>query len=132
MVALPIAVAIGLLADPLVRIALGAQWLAAIPVLKVLAIYGAINVCVANTWPVFIALGRPWVNTALTALGASCWCRFCFGAYATRASLARLGLWWWLQPFFSQATWALPLVYWLCRRASCCRGCGALLSLLWL
>ena len=70
MVALPIAVAIGLLADPLVRIALGAQWLAAIPVLKVLAIYGAINVCVANTWPVFIALGRPWVNTALTALGA--------------------------------------------------------------
>ena len=58
------------LADPLVRIALGAQWLAAIPVLKVLAIYGAINVCVANTWPVFIALGRPWVNTALTALGA--------------------------------------------------------------
>ena len=69
MVAMPVAVAIGLLADPLVRIALGTQWLAAIPVLKVLALYGAINVCVANTWPVFIALGRPWVNTALTALG---------------------------------------------------------------
>ena len=50
--------------------ALGEQWLAAIPVLKVLRIYGAINVCAANTWPVFIALGRPWVNTALTALGA--------------------------------------------------------------
>ncbi len=25
--------------------------------------------CTANTWPVFIALGRPWINTALTALG---------------------------------------------------------------
>ena len=69
MTALPIAVAIGLLADPLVRIAFGEQWLAAIPVLEVLAVYGAINVCVANAWPVFIALGRPWITTALTALG---------------------------------------------------------------
>ncbi len=30
---------------------------------------GIVNVCTANTWPVFIALGRPWINTALTALG---------------------------------------------------------------
>jgi lipopolysaccharide exporter len=68
-VALPVAVSIGLLADPLVRIAFGKQWLPAIPVLEVLAVYGAINVCVANSWPVFIALGRPWINTALTGLG---------------------------------------------------------------
>jgi O-antigen/teichoic acid export membrane protein len=68
-VALPVAVNIGLLADPLVRIAFGEQWLAAIPALEVLAVYGAINVCVANSWPVFIALGRPWINTALTGLG---------------------------------------------------------------
>jgi lipopolysaccharide exporter len=69
MIAMPIAAGIGLLADPLVRVVLGDQWLAAIPVLKILAIYGVINVCVANTWPLFIALGRPWINTALTALG---------------------------------------------------------------
>jgi O-antigen/teichoic acid export membrane protein len=69
MIAMPIAVGIGVLADPLVRMILGHRWLAAIPVLEVLAIHGVISVCIANTWPVFIALGRPWINTALTALG---------------------------------------------------------------
>jgi lipopolysaccharide exporter len=69
MVAVPVAVGIGLMADPLVRLILGEKWLQAIPLLEVLCIAGAVNVCTANTWPVFIALGRPWINTALTALG---------------------------------------------------------------
>jgi O-antigen/teichoic acid export membrane protein len=69
MVAAPVAVGIGLTADPLVRLILGEKWLPAIPLLQVLCIAGAVNVCTANTWPVFIALGRPWINTALTALG---------------------------------------------------------------
>jgi PST family polysaccharide transporter len=68
-VAVPVAVALGLIADPLVRLVLGEQWLDAIPLLEILCIAGAINVCTANTWPVFIALGRPWINTALMALG---------------------------------------------------------------
>jgi lipopolysaccharide exporter len=71
MTAMPIAVGIGFLADPLVRVILGDQWLAAIPVLEILAIYGVINVCVANAWPVFIALGQPWINTALTGFGVA-------------------------------------------------------------
>jgi lipopolysaccharide exporter len=69
-VAAPIAVGLGLVAEPLVRLVLGEQWLGAIPLLEVLAIAGAINVCTANTWPVFIALGRPWINAALTGIGA--------------------------------------------------------------
>jgi lipopolysaccharide exporter len=69
MMAVPVAVGIGLTADPLVRLILGEKWLQAIPLLEVLCIAGAVNVCTANTWPVFIALGRPWINTALTALG---------------------------------------------------------------
>lgn len=69
MLALPVAVGLGLLAEPLVRLALGVRWLAAAPLLQILAIYGAINVCMANTWPVFIALGRPWINAALVLLG---------------------------------------------------------------
>ena len=69
MVAVPVAVGIGLTADSLVRLVLGEKWLEAIPLLEVLCIAGVVNVCTANTWPVFIALGRPWINTALTALG---------------------------------------------------------------
>jgi O-antigen/teichoic acid export membrane protein len=70
-VAVPVAVGLGLIADPLVRLVLGEQWLDAIPLLEVLCIAGAIDVCTANTWPVFIALGRPWINTALMALGVA-------------------------------------------------------------
>jgi lipopolysaccharide exporter len=69
MVAVPVAVGIGLTADSLVRLVLGEKWLEAIPLLEILCIAGVVNVCTANTWPVFIALGRPWINTALTALG---------------------------------------------------------------
>jgi lipopolysaccharide exporter len=69
-VAAPVAVGLGLIADPLVRLVLGEQWLDAIPLLEILCITGAINVCTANTWPVFIALGRPWINAALMGLGA--------------------------------------------------------------
>jgi lipopolysaccharide exporter len=69
MVAAPVAVGIGLTADSVVLLVLGEKWLEAIPLLEVLCIAGAINVCTANTWPVFIAVGRPWINTALTALG---------------------------------------------------------------
>jgi lipopolysaccharide exporter len=69
MLAVPVALGIALTADPLVRLVLGEKWLQAIPLLEVLCIAGVVNVCTANTWPVFIALGRPWINTALTALG---------------------------------------------------------------
>ncbi|MGH6902269.1 MAG: lipopolysaccharide biosynthesis protein [Geminicoccaceae bacterium] len=68
-VAIPVAVGLGLTADPLVRLLLGERWLDAIPLLEVLCIAGVINVCTANTWPVFLALGRPWITTALMALG---------------------------------------------------------------
>jgi lipopolysaccharide exporter len=70
MVALPVAAGLGLMAEPLVRLVLGERWLDAVPLLEVLCIAGAINVCTANTWPVFIALGRPWISPALVGLGA--------------------------------------------------------------
>jgi len=70
-VAMPVAVGLALTADSIVRLLLGEQWLGAIPLLEVLCIAGVINVCTANTWPVFLALGRPWINTALIALGVA-------------------------------------------------------------
>jgi PST family polysaccharide transporter len=70
-VAVPVAVGLGLIADPLVWLVLGEQWREATRLLEILCVAGAINVCTANTWPVFIALGRPWINAALMGLGVT-------------------------------------------------------------
>jgi lipopolysaccharide exporter len=86
-VAVPVAVGLGLIADPLVRLVLGEQWLDAIPLLEVLCIAGAVDVCTANTWPVFIALGRPWINAALTGLGAILLVPLLLGSVQTAGAL---------------------------------------------
>ena len=54
----PAAVGIGLTADPLVRVILGEQWLAAIPLVKILALYGLAAVGLANQGPLLLALGK--------------------------------------------------------------------------
>ncbi len=59
MVAGPVAIGVGLVADPMVRLLLGEKWLDAIPILQILALFGLIQVLSANIGPVFIALGRP-------------------------------------------------------------------------
>lgn len=69
MIAVPLALGLGLTAEPLVRLLLGEQWLGAIPLLLVLCVDGAITACYANTWSVFVALGRPWINMSLTGFG---------------------------------------------------------------
>jgi O-antigen/teichoic acid export membrane protein len=59
MIAAPVAIGMGLVADPLVRIFLGDKWLAAIPMLQALAIFGLLQVSSGNIGPAFLALGRP-------------------------------------------------------------------------
>ena len=58
-VVLPVTVATGLLADPLVAVLLGAEWEPAVPVIRVLAIWGAVRALGAVTSPALQALGRP-------------------------------------------------------------------------
>ena len=67
----PIAAGIGGLADPLVRVLLGERWLAAVPLMQILAIYGAFQVGPANTGPVYLALGKPQLITVSTALSVA-------------------------------------------------------------
>lgn len=69
-IALPVAVGIGLIADPLVRVALGDKWIGAIPIIQILAIYGVLNVCSANIWPVYLALGKPELYALVMGTGA--------------------------------------------------------------
>ena len=59
MAGVPVAVGIGLTADPLVRTMLGGKWTDSIPLVQILAIYGLFAVCSANIWPVYIALKKP-------------------------------------------------------------------------
>ena len=72
MAALPIAAGIGLTADLLVPIFLGAKWLAAIPIIQILVIRGVLEVCLANTQPLVNAMGHPHLNTHVQSIAMVC------------------------------------------------------------
>lgn len=55
----PLAVGIGAVASPLVRVALGDQWLDAIPLIQVLSLYGFLSLVTAGSSPIYLATGRP-------------------------------------------------------------------------
>ena len=61
----PVAVGIGLVAAPLVHVALGEQWLEAIPLIRVLTIYGFLSILETGTSPVYLATARPHFVTWL-------------------------------------------------------------------
>lgn len=68
--ALPAGLGIAVLADPIVRVVLGPNWLEAIPLVQLLAIYGSIMVLNTNTGFVYLALGKPGLMTAWSAANA--------------------------------------------------------------
>jgi len=65
LIALPAGLGVGATADILIPLLLGANWVSAIPVVKLLAVRGAVNVLNANNGTVFLAMNRPWLITAL-------------------------------------------------------------------
>jgi lipopolysaccharide exporter len=65
MMTLPAGIAIVLLADPIVRLLLGPNWLAAIPLIQILGIYGVLTVFQATNVSVFHVLGVPKQAAAL-------------------------------------------------------------------
>lgn len=65
---LPIGIGIAAVAAPLVETMLGAKWLAAIPVIQLLAIHGAIGATQGNNGVVWLALGHPRVTTSVAVL----------------------------------------------------------------
>jgi O-antigen/teichoic acid export membrane protein len=68
LVILPIGIGIAAVASPLVATVLGDKWLAAIPVIQLLAIHGAIGATQGNNGVVWLALGHPRKLTAFAAL----------------------------------------------------------------
>ncbi len=55
----PLAVGVGLVAEHIVRIFLGAQWMPVVPLIQVLSLYGFLNLPVANGQAIYLAIGRP-------------------------------------------------------------------------
>jgi O-antigen/teichoic acid export membrane protein len=68
LMATPVAAGTGLVAEPLVHVVLGQKWLAAIPLIQVLAIYGFLSVASAGSGPVYMALGRPHLLAVVLGL----------------------------------------------------------------
>jgi O-antigen/teichoic acid export membrane protein len=67
----PLAVGIGLVADPMVKVFLGHKWVDSIPLVQVLAIYGLLSISTANSAAMFVALGRPYILTAVRAVSVA-------------------------------------------------------------
>jgi PST family polysaccharide transporter len=66
----PAAVALMLLAEPVVLTVLGAQWLPSVPILRALAAYAGIRALSASAGDVLKAVGRPGALAALAAARA--------------------------------------------------------------
>lgn len=62
MVILPAGVGISMLADPMVRLSLGEHWLAAVPVVEIMAIAGIAAIFTQTCSNLLNAVGRPQVN----------------------------------------------------------------------
>ncbi|MEZ5934206.1 MAG: lipopolysaccharide biosynthesis protein [Alphaproteobacteria bacterium] len=64
----PLPIGIGLLADPLIHLLLGDGWAGAVPITQLLVIAGLFALLSSGSQPVFLALGRPELQTYLMAL----------------------------------------------------------------
>lgn len=67
MIAMPAAVGVACLAEPVVMVLFGQQWLQAVPLVQVLALYGIVRVTFGNATSVMLAAGRPDLPAALAA-----------------------------------------------------------------
>ena len=64
LIVLPISVGIAMLAAPFVRLLLGDQWDATVPIIEVLAVAGVATALTSNNLSAYLALGRPHLATA--------------------------------------------------------------------
>jgi lipopolysaccharide exporter len=68
LIGLPAALGIAAIAEPLVCVMLGEKWVETIPLISLLAVFGAVALLESNPHYVFIAVGKPRITALLTAL----------------------------------------------------------------
>jgi O-antigen/teichoic acid export membrane protein len=68
LLATPAAVLLAALAQPLVALLLGERWLAAVPLIQILAFLGVVKFAYTNAYAVFLAIGKPDYQVRLNAV----------------------------------------------------------------
>jgi PST family polysaccharide transporter len=67
-IAIPAAIGIGAVAEPLVRTMLGDKWIDAVPVIQVLSLASAVAALSSNNVAAYLALGRPRLLTLVVSI----------------------------------------------------------------
>ncbi len=67
----PVALALGLAAEPFVRVALGEKWLEVIPLMQVSMVFAFLVLANANTGAALLALGKPRILTVILGVHAA-------------------------------------------------------------
>jgi lipopolysaccharide exporter len=65
----PLAVGIGAVANPIVRVMLGDRWVDSVALIEVLSIYGFLGLVSSVSAPVFLAIGRPQLQLWVLLMG---------------------------------------------------------------
>lgn len=109
-IALPAALGVAATAPYVVATLLGTKWLDAIPILRILAVAGATYVLYTNVSYVFLAVGRPRLSTALSALTVLL---FVPGLFVLAPSMGPIGS---AYAYAATALVMLPVSYFLAAR----------------
>ena len=67
LLALPASFGLAAVAELAVHVLLGPKWAASVPLVSVLAFYGALTALDSNSYPAYLVLGRPSIASALAA-----------------------------------------------------------------
>ncbi len=68
LIAFPVSFGIVSVAEPMVRVMLGQQWMEAVPLIRIIALSGLVGALQSNMYLVILALGKPKVNTLLGSI----------------------------------------------------------------
>jgi len=108
--ALPAGLGLSAVAPQMVDLFLGAKWTAAVPLVQVLGVFGAISALVANTGPIYNALGKPYMITLLGGIHISVLLSFSISLALT---LGPVGV---AFAYVSTAALVSPVIFWFIGR----------------
>jgi len=126
----PLALGLGMFAEPAVLMLLGEKGRAAIPFVVVYVFHGALRSCVCGVFPAFMVINRPEINTQITFANVIVRLAVLFlgfhhiGLMAVPWSLVAgsmvtvLMLWWRSSTLLNLSWLALPSVLWRCYAAT--------------